>query len=131
LSYVVVSGFENVETGDLQSQGESIAAFATLELARAHFTTRVAALESAVRDARAADAQATFITWTAILEMPLEIDGVDEALEDLETIIEETESPEDPFGALVVDYQGRRSEPSADRPFTQAEALRELEAWLT
>ena len=131
MSYVVISSYENVETGDLQAQGEAIRVFPSETLARAHFTQRAAALDSIVRAARAADAQATFIAWVAVLEMPLEVTSVEEALEDLETVIEETESPDDPFGELVIAYQGRRYAPSNEAEYPQKEALLGLEGWLS
>lgn len=131
MSYIVISSYENLETGDLQAQGEAIAVFASEALARAHFTQRGATLEKSVRTARESDAQATFITWVAVLEMPLEVTNVEEALEDLETVIEETESPDDPFGELVIAYQGKRYEPSNEIEYSQKEALLGLEGWLS
>lgn len=131
MSYVVISSFENVATGDLQAQGDAIAVFDSEAPARAHLANRAAWLASAVRAARAEDAAATFITWTVMLRMPLDVAGVEEALEDLELVIEETESVDDPFGELVVAYEGRRHEPDGGSDFPQALALRELEAWLT
>jgi hypothetical protein len=131
LSYVVISSFENVATGDLQAQGDAIAVFDAETPARVHLANRAEALAKAVRTARAGDAGATFITWTLMLRMPLDVAGVEEALEDLELVIEETESVDDPFGELVVAYEGRRHEPAGDSELPQAQALRELEAWLT
>jgi len=131
MSYIVISSYENVETGDLQAQGEAIAVFASEGPARAHFAQRAVTLDSAVRVARDSDTQATFITWVAVLEMPLEVTNVEEALEDLETVIEETESPDDPFGELVVAYQGKRYEPSKEIDYPQKEALLGLEGWLS
>ncbi len=63
--------------------------------------------------------------------MPLEVTNVEEALEDLETVIEETESPDDPFGELVIAYQGKRYEPSNEIEYSQKEALLGLEGWLS
>lgn len=131
MSYLVISSFENVDTGDLQSEGEAIAVFPSEAPARARFADRASALAAAVRKAREGDAGATFVTWLLILRMPLEVAGVEEALEDLELVIEETEAIDDPFGELVVDYQGRRHEPSGEAEFPQKDALRMLEAWLT
>ncbi|SFN28018.1 hypothetical protein [Dokdonella immobilis] len=131
MSHVVISSFENVATGDLQSQGESVAVFESEVAARAHLARRSAILQSAVGIARAADPKATFITWLLLLRMPLAVDGVEEALEDLELILEETESIEDPFGELVVDYEGSRHEPAGNFDYACADALRDLEAWLS
>ncbi|HEY0231589.1 MAG TPA: hypothetical protein VGC55_10075 [Dokdonella sp.] len=131
MSYIVISSYENVDTGDLQAQGEAIAVFASEAQARAHFAQRAGTLDSAVRVAREHDAQATFISWIAVLEMPLEVTNVEEALEDLETVIEETESADDPFGELVIAYQGRRYEPSNESEYPQKEALLGLEGWLS
>lgn len=131
MSYVVISSFENVDTGDLQSQGEAITVFASEAPARAHFVSRSSALEAAARGARESDAAATFITWIVMLQMPLDVANVEEALEDLEMVIEETESVDDPFGELVVAYEGRRYEPAGTADYSQKEALLGLEAWLT
>lgn len=131
MSYVVISSFENIDSGDLQAQGEAITVFAAEAPARAHFAQRSASLETAVRTARANDAGATFITWLVMLRMPLDVDTVEDALEDLELVIEETDSVDDPFGELVVGYEGRRYEPAGTTEYAQPEALRALEAWLT
>ncbi|MET0225352.1 MAG: hypothetical protein ABW187_02825 [Dokdonella sp.] len=131
MSYIVISSYENLDTGDLQAQGEAIAVFPSEALARAHFTERAATLDTAVRAARGSDAQATFITWIAVLDMPLEVTDVDEALEDLETVIEETDTADDPFGELVVAYQGKRYEPSKEIDYPRNEALLDLEGWLS
>ena len=69
MSYVVISSFENIETGDLQAQGESIAVFADEAAARAHFTGRSGTLDVAARNARLLDADATLIAWTLLLRM--------------------------------------------------------------
>ena len=131
MSYVVISSFENVDTGDLQAQGEAIAVFASEPLARAHFANRSSALDAAMRGAREGDDAATFITWIVMLHMPLDVSDVEEALEDLELIVEETESVDDPFGELVVAYEGRLHEPAGDVDYAQKKALQKLEGWLT
>jgi hypothetical protein len=131
MSHVVISSFENIATGDLQSQGESVAIFESEASARAHFTRRSSSLEAAVAAARAADPDAIFITWQLVLRMPLAVDGVEEALEDLELVLEETGSPDDPFGELVVGYEGSRHEPAGAVDYPRADALRELEGWLS
>ncbi|MBO9664049.1 hypothetical protein [Dokdonella sp.] len=131
MSYVVISSFENLSTGDLQSQGEAITVFPSEAPARSHFADRASALATAVRKAREDDVDATFVTWLLILRMPLEVAGVEEALEDLELVVEETDTVDDPFGELVVDYQGRRYEPSAEAEHPRKDALQTLEAWLT
>ena len=131
MSYVVISSFENVETGDLQAQGESIAVFSDEAPARAHFSARSSTLDAAASNARARDAEATFIAWIVLLRMPLEVANAEDALEDLELVIEETESIDDPFGELVVAYAGQRHAPGGTNEHAQKDALRELEAWLT
>lgn len=131
MSYVVISSFENTGTGDLQAEGEAITLFPTEAAARAHFANRSGTLAGAARDARAGDADATFITWLAILHMPLDVANVEEALEDLELVLEETESVDDPFGELVIAYEGRSHAPCGTTDHPQKEALQTLEAWLT
>lgn len=131
MSYVVISSFENVDTGDLQAQGEAIAVFAAEPAARAHFASRTSALAAAVRIARKSDDAAIFITWAVILHMPLDVTDVEEALEDLELVVEETESVDDPFGELVIAYEGHLHEPAGDVDYAQKQALQKLEGWLT
>lgn len=131
MSYVVISSFENIDTGDLQAEGEAVAVFAAEGPAQAHFTARVATLANAVRDARASDDAASFVTWLVMLRMPLDVEDVEQALEDLELVIEETESVDDPFGELVVRYEGHRHAPGGVVELAQKDALEALEAWLT
>ena len=131
MNHVVISSFENVETGDMQSQGESITLFDSEAAARAQFAHRASQLEKALETARAARPDAAFITWLLILRMPLDVNEIDEALEDLELVLEETEEVDDPFGELVVAYEGFRHEDKGKTDYPQATALKELEAWLT
>lgn len=131
MSYVVISSFENIDTGDLQAEGEAIAVFSAEAPARAHYANRSATLTSAASNACAGDTAATFITWIAMLQMPLEVANVEEALEDLEMVIEETESTDDPFGELVVAYDGHLHGPDGTTEYPRAEALKGLEAWLS
>lgn len=131
MSYVVISSFENVDTGDLQAQGEAIVVFAAETPARAHFTSRVSHLAAAADEAHKSENSATFIVWIVLLKMPLEVATVEEVLEDLELVIEETESIDDPLGELVVAYEGQRHSPAGTTDYEQKEALQALEAWLT
>lgn len=131
MSHVVISSFENIDTGDLQAEGEAIAVFATEAAARAHVAQRASALAAAVSAARANDSSATFITWIVTLQMPLDVSSVEEALEDLELVLEESEAAEDPFADLVVAYEGHRHGPGVDADYPRSEALRGLEAWLS
>jgi len=131
MSHVVISSFENVESGDLQSQGESITVFDSEAPARAHFALRSSALATAAIGAQASDPTASFITWLLILRMPLDVSEVDEALEDLELVLEETEAVDDPFGEFVIAYEGFRYGAEGKVEHAQERALRELEMWLT
>ena len=131
MGYLVISSFEDTATGDLQAQGEAVAVFSSEPAARTHFDARAAALAAAVSTAREADAGATFVHWVLLLEMPLEVDDIEQALEDLELVLEETETPDDPFGELVLAYTGQRHAPGATSDLAEADALRRLEAWLT
>lgn len=131
VSYVVISSFENVDTGDLQAEGEAVAVFAAQAQAQAHFTQRTATLADAVRDARARDDAASFVIWLVLLRMPLAVEDVEQALEDLELVIEETGAVDDPFGELVVKYEGHRHTPAGTSDLPQKDALEALEAWLT
>ncbi|MBX3648214.1 MAG: hypothetical protein R3F08_06815 [Dokdonella sp.] len=131
MTYVVISSFENIETGDLQAQGEAVTLFDAEAGARAHFVHRSSALAHDVDAARKSDPEATFITWLLLLRMPLEVNSIDEALEDLELILEQTEVPDDPFGEFVVAYEGRQYAGTGTPDYSQADALRGLEAWLS
>ncbi|MEZ5463572.1 hypothetical protein [Dokdonella sp.] len=131
MNHIVISSFENVETGDMQSQGESIRLFDSEASARDHFERRSALLESAVAKSLVDDPDAGFISWLLLLRMPLDVSDIDEALEDLELVLEETEEVEDPFGELVVAYEGFQQDSDGRREYPQATALKGLEAWLT
>ena len=131
MNHVVISSFENIETGDMQAEGESIALFDSEASARTHFAQRSSAIESAINAARLETPDASFITWLLILRMPLDVNNVDEALEDLELVLEETEEVDDPFGELVLAYAGFEHEASGKVEYPQAAALKVLEAWLT
>lgn len=131
MNHVVISSFENVETGDMQSEGESITLFKSEASARDHFAMRSRSLDSAITAASTQSPDATFISWLLILRMPLDVDNVDEALEDLELVLEETEAVDDPFGELLVAYEGFQEKAGAKTEYPQASALKELEAWLT
>ena len=131
MNHVVISSFENVETGDMQSQGEAINLFDSETSARAHFVQRSSLLDASVKVAQSVDPDAHFITWLLILRMPLDVNDLDEALEDLELVLEETEEVDDPFGELVVAYQGFQHGPAGKIDYAQVEALKGLEAWLT
>ncbi len=131
MNHVVISSFENVETGDMQSQGEAINLFDSEASARAHFAKRSSLLDASVKVAQSVDPDANFITWLLILHMPLDVTDVDEALEDLELVLEETEEVDDPFGELVVAYEGFRHNREDKTEYAQTVALKELEAWLT
>ncbi len=131
MNHVVISSFENVETGDMQSAGESITLFKSEASARDHFAMRSKSLDSAVTAASTQSPDTTFISWLLILRMPLDVDNIDEALEDLELVLEETEEVDDPFGEFLVAYEGFQHEAGAKTEYPQASALKELEAWLT
>ena len=131
MSHVVISAFEDLALGDLQVEGEAIALFGTLAEAEAHFIHRSAALVVAVRDARASRSEASFITWVLLLELPLPAASVEEALEQMELVIEETDDPENPFDPLVLRYEGREYTPDGEQDMRAEEALKSLEDWLS
>ncbi|MFC4729736.1 hypothetical protein [Coralloluteibacterium thermophilus] len=134
MSYIVVSSYERVDTGGLQKEGEAVALFSREEAAIEHHARRMAALERAARSAReGAEGQALpdHIVWAAVIEMPLEVDSVDQALEDLETIIEEAEDVEADFGTFIIDYAGTRFTAAGETPYSRKDAIESLLAWLT
>ncbi|HET9033514.1 MAG TPA: hypothetical protein VFN25_11475 [Dokdonella sp.] len=131
MTHIVISSFENLETGDMQAEGESITLFDSETSARSHFSRRSAQLEAAIGKARTEAPEANFITWLLILRMPLDVNDIDEALEDLELVLEETEEVDDPFGELVIAYEGFEHGVEGRGDYPQAAALKGLEAWLT
>ena len=131
MNHAVISSFKNVETGDMQAQGESITLFDSEAAARAHFAQRASLLEMAVKVACEEEPDSGFIIWLLILRMPLAVENIDEALEDLELVLEETDAVDDPFGEFVVAYAGSRHGAIGKTEYAQASALKELEAWLT
>ncbi|MBN8728452.1 MAG: hypothetical protein J0H15_12225 [Xanthomonadales bacterium] len=131
MSYVVISSFENTASGDLQAEGEAVTVWPNEAAARAHFDKRERELAAAANAAREVDSGASFVTWLLILGMPLEVGSVEEALEDLELVLEETEAVDDPFGELVLAYEGRAYAPDRVDEYPRKLALEALEAWLT
>lgn len=131
MSQVVISAFEDLATGDLQAEGEAVTVFDAPAQAQAHFSKRCQTLAAAMREARASNPDAHFITWVLLLELPLPVDSVEQALEDLELVIEEADDPDEPFAGLVLDYQGHRHGPDCEEELPAIEALQTLEAWLS
>lgn len=131
MSHAVISAFEDLALGDLQAEGEAVALFATAAEAEAHFNHRSTALASAVREARRAAHESRFITWVLLLELPLPATNVDDVLEQLELVIEETDDPENPFGPLLLRYEGHQYTSDGEQKLRSTEALQSLEAWLS
>jgi hypothetical protein len=131
MSHLVVSSFEDAARGDLQAEGEAVTVWPSEAAARAHFEARRRELAAAAERAREADPGGRFITWLMILAMPLEVAGVEEALEDLELVLEETDAVDDPFGELVIAYEGHSHAPEGVLDYPRRQALEALEAWLT
>lgn len=130
MSFVVISSHESIEGKDLQQPGESIAVYATESPARERYRSRVDALTRRGGDAPAADSEGA-ITWVVLLKLPIPAEDIDEALETLEIIIEETDDIAGELGDLVVDYHGMHYTPSGASEYPRERAIENLHAWLS
>ncbi len=130
MSFVVVSSHESIEGKDLQQPGESIAVYAAESPARERYQSRVDALARTGSDAPSADS-AGAITWVVLLKLPIPAEDIDEALETLEIIIEETDDIAGELGDLVVAYHGRHYAPSGASDYPRERAIENLHAWLS
>ncbi len=133
MSFVVVSSHESVAGKDLQQPGESVAVHASADAARQRYASRLHDLTIAAR-ARAtasADAEAGSIAWVVLLQLPVPADDVDEALETLEILIEETDDVVGELDDLVVDYSGTVYSATGESAYARERAIDNLHAWLS
>lgn len=128
MTFVVVSSHEDANGKDLQQPGDSVAVFTAQGPAQARYAVRLAAIEAQARG----ETQAAGSTgWVALLRLPIPAADVDEALETLEIVIEETDDVEGELGDLILDYHGTVYAPTGDRPFARERAIDNLQAWLS
>ena len=130
MSFVVVSSHESVAGKDLQQPGESVAVHASASAARERYLNRLQDLTIAAR-ARAPEADAGSIVWVAILKLPVAADDIDEALETLEIIIEETDDVPAELDDLIVDYSGTVYSAEGESAYARERAVDNLHAWLS
>ncbi|ANB17303.1 hypothetical protein [Dokdonella koreensis] len=131
MTFVVVSSHEHATGKDLQQPGESVAVFAAKAPAQQRYAERLAAIAAAAQTLRAEDGEAGSTGWAVLLELPVPAVDVDEALETLEIIIEETDDVAGELGDLVLDYSGTVYAAGGDRPLAREQAIDNLQAWLT
>lgn len=136
MSFVVVSSYEVVNAGDLQEPGQSVAVFPNEAIARERYTARINTLSAAARRkcseagvAQAADA--SLVVWAALIELPVQAEDIDEALETIEMIIEEADDIEEELDYLMIDYIGTIHAPDGETPFPRKAAIDNLQAWLS
>ena len=133
MSFVVVSSHESVTGKDLQRPGESVAVYPSQALARERYAARVQDIAGAARElvAQAGTDDAGSIMWVVLLQLPIPADDIDEALETLEIIIEETDDIAGELGDLVVEYSGTIHSATGEMPYALERALENLQAWLS
>lgn len=136
MSFVVVSSYEVVNAGDLQQPGQSVAVFPNEAIARERYVARLDVLSAAARDRKseagvAQAADASLVVWAALLELPVQAEDIDEALETIEMIIEEAEDIEEELDYLMIDYTGTVHAPEGESPYPRKNAIDNLHAWLS
>lgn len=136
MSFVVVSSYEVVNAGDLQEPGQSVAVFPNEAIARERYAARLDALNTAARGKKseagvAQAADASLVVWAALLELPVQAEDIDEALETIEMIIEEAEDIEEELDYLMIDYTGTVHTPDGESPYPRKNAIDNLQAWLS
>ncbi len=132
MTFVVVSSHESVNGKDLQQPGDSVSVHASPGVARERYASRVQALAEAARglDAPTQGREAGSIAWVALLKLPVPAEDIDEALETLEIIIEETDDVAGELDDLIIEYSGIVHADTGDQPYPRERALDNLEAWL-
>ena len=133
MSFVVVSSHESVAGKDLQRPGDSVAVYTSLALARERYAARLNAIAVASSEpvVLADGVDAGSIMWVMLLQLPIPAEDVDEALETLEIIIEETDDVAGELDDLIVEYSGAFHSAGGDAPYPRDRALENLQAWLS
>lgn len=136
MNFVVVSSYENVNAGDLQEPGRSVALLPNAGAARDHYESRLKVLSTAAQGKRSEAGveqgdEASLVVWVAVLELPVPAEDLDEALETIEMIIEEAEDIEEELDFLMVAYSGTTYSPAGEQAYERKQAIDNLQAWLS
>lgn len=129
MSFVVISSHEDAHGKDLQQPGDSVAVYSSQAEARDRFATRLARLKEASRTAVAQSA-ATSTAWVALLQLPVSAADIDEALETLEIVIEETDDIAGELGDMILAYDGTVYAGTGETAYPRERAIDDLHAWL-
>ena len=129
MSFVVISSHEDAQGKDLQQPGDSVAVYSSQVDARERYASRVARLAEASRTA-ATDSSATSTAWVALLQLPVPAADIDEALETLEIVIEETDDIAGELGDMILAYEGTVYAGPSETGYPRERAIDDLHAWL-
>jgi hypothetical protein len=136
MNFVVVSSYENTNGGDLQEQGRSVSLQPNPGAAREHYESRLKTLYAAAQrreteGGAALDSSTNLVVWVAVLELPVDAEDLDEALETIEMIIEEAEDVEEELDFLMVAYDGTLFSADGQSSYERKFAIDNLQAWLS
>jgi hypothetical protein len=129
MSFVVISSHEDAHGKDLQQPGDSVTVTSSQVEARERYATRLARLTDAAR-ALGGDSEGGSTAWVALLQLPVPAADVDEALETLEIVIEETDDIAGELGDMILAYEGTVFANATESPFARERAIDNLHAWL-
>ena len=128
MSFVVISSHEDAQGKDLQQPGDSVSVSSSQAEARERYATRLARLTEAAR-ARAGDG-AGCTAWVALLQLPVPAGDIDEALETLEIVVEETDDIVGELGDMILAYEGSVYIGATQTAYPRERAIDDLHAWL-
>jgi len=131
MSFVVVSSHESIHGKDLQQPGDSVAVFSSQALAGERYAARCASLDAAARAMRDGADDGGSIIWIVLLKLPVPAEDIDEALETLEIIVEETDDIAGELDDLVISYTGTVYAASGETDYARERAIDNLHAWLS
>lgn len=129
MSFVVISSHEDAHGKDLQQPGDSVAVTSSQVEARERYATRVARLAEAGR-ASGAEGAGGSTAWVVLMQLPVPAADIDEALETLEIVIEETDDIAGELGDMILAYEGTVYANASETPYARERAIDNLHAWL-
>lgn len=128
MSFVVISSHEDAQGKDLQQPGESVSVTSSQAEARERYAVRLVRVTEAARALASDGAGCT--AWVALLQLPVPAADVDEALETLEIVIEETDDIEGELGDMILAYEGTVYAGTTQSVYPRERAIDDLHAWL-
>jgi len=128
VSFVVISSHEDAQGKDLQQPGDSVSVTSSQAEARERYAARLARLTEAAHALAGDGAGCT--AWVALVHLPVPAGDIDEALETLEIVIEETDDVEGELGDMILAYEGTVYAGTTQSAYPRERAIDDLHAWL-